>query len=138
VTLTLATLQLVGLPSRVVEPAIAASVALAALNNLRPFFQGRAWLAAFCFGLIHGFGFASVLMDLGLAHSSLALTLVGFNVGVEAGQLAIAAFFLPLAYMFRGSWFYQRITVRVGSTCVVLIAATWMVERIFDFRVLPF
>jgi hypothetical protein len=138
ITLTLATLGLVRLPSRLVESTIAASVVLAAVNNLRPIFHGRGWLVAFGFGLVHGFGFASALMEMGLSEGSLALTLVGFNVGVEVGQLAIVAVFLPLAYTLRRSWFYQRVTLQAGSTCVVMIAATWMVERIFDFRVLPF
>jgi hypothetical protein len=137
-TLSLAALGWVRLPSRLVESAIAASVVLAAVNNLRPFFHGRGWVVAFGFGLIHGFGFASALMDLGLNRSSLALALVGFNLGVEAGQLAIVAFFLPLAFAFRRSWFYQRAIFLAGSTCVALIASTWMCERLLDLRLLPF
>ena len=63
----------------------------------------RRALVAFGFGLIHGFGFASVLADLGLPQGALVLSLVGFNVGVELGQLAIVALFLPLAYLLRRS-----------------------------------
>ena len=137
-TLTLATIGWARLPSRFVESAIAASVVLASLNNLRPFFHGRGWVVAFCFGLIHGFGFASVLIDLGLNRGSLTLTLAGFNIGVEAGQLAIVAAFLPAAYALRRSWFYRRFTFLAGSTCVALIAATWVFERLLDYRVLPF
>ncbi len=106
ITLSLATLGFVSLPSRWVESAIAASVVLAALNNLWPLFHGRRWMVAFGFGLIHGFGFASVLVDLGLPRETLVLALVGFNLGVEAGQLAIVALFLPLAFALR----------RTGST----------------------
>src|SRR5262249_30538281 len=84
ITMSLAALGFVQLPSRLVESCIAASVAIAALNNIWPFFRERAWLIAFVFGLVHGFGFASVLRDLGLPRSSLALALVGFNLGVEA------------------------------------------------------
>jgi hypothetical protein len=138
ITLSLAALELVSLPSRLVESTIAASVALAALNNLRPIFHGRGWMVAFVFGLIHGFGFATVLGEMGLSRGSLAIPLVSFNVGVEAGQLAIVALFLPLAYAARASWFYQRLTLRLGSTGVALIAVTWMAERLFDFKALPF
>jgi hypothetical protein len=104
ITLSLATVGLVRLPSRVVEPAIAASVILAALNNIRPVLAERGWIVAFGFGLVHGFGFANALADLGLARQTLALALVGFNLGVEIGQLAIVAAFLPLAFALRASW----------------------------------
>ncbi|MBC7881747.1 MAG: HupE/UreJ family protein [Anaerolineae bacterium] len=137
-TLTLATLQIVQLPSRLVESAIAISVVLAALNNLYPLFQGRIWLIAFCFGLIHGFGFASVLADLGLPQGTLLLALVGFNLGVEVGQLAIVAAFLPIAFVLRRSWFYHRITLLAGSSAIAVIACVWLLERVFDFKVLAF
>lgn len=138
ITLTLSTLGWVTLPSRFVESVIAASVVAAALNNLRPVFSERAWMIAFSFGLIHGFGFASVLADLGLPANILALALVSFNVGVEIGQLAIVSVFIPLAFTARRSWFYQCLTFQVGSAGIALIAATWMCERIFNFKVLPF
>lgn len=138
ITLSLATLELVRLPSRLVESTIAASVILAAFNNLRPIFPDRGWIVAFVFGLIHGFGFANVLADLGLARETLALALVGFNLGVELGQLAIVAVFLPLAFSLRSSWVYQKLTLRFGSALIVLLATTWMFERIWDFKVLPF
>ena len=102
ITLSLAALGVISLPSRLVESAIAASVVLAALNNVCPVVYGGRWIIAFCFGLIHGFGFASVLTDLGLPQDSLLLALVAFNLGVELGQLAIVAVFLPIAYALRG------------------------------------
>ena len=137
ITLSLATLGWIALPSRWVESAIAASVVLAALNNIWPLFQGRRWVVAFVFGLIHGFGFASVLADLGLPRDALALALVGFNVGVELGQLAIVAVFLPLAYALRRTWFYGR-GVRVGgSLLIAALAMAWLVERAFDIKLLP-
>ena len=138
ITLSLATLGVAQLPSRLIESTIAASVILAAFNNLYPIFPERGWIVAFVFGLVHGFGFANVLADLGLARQTLALALVGFNVGVELGQLAIVAVFLPFAFSLRGSWVYQRLTFRFGSAVIVLLAATWMVERIWDFKILPF
>ena len=137
-TLTLAALNVVQLPSRLVESTIALSVALAAGNNLYPWFRERGWIVAFGFGLIHGFGFASTLADLGLAHGSLAVRLVGFNVGVELGQLAIVSVFLPLAFALRRSWFYQTLTLKAGSAAVILIALTWLCERLFDLKVFEF
>jgi hypothetical protein len=134
ITLALAALGVVTLPSRLVESAIAASVVLAALNNLWPIVKRGRWLVAFAFGLIHGFGFASVLADLGLPQESLLLALVGFNLGVEAGQLCIVAAFLPLAYAMRHTWMYRRMIVVGGSAVIVLIAALWMVERVFDLE----
>ena len=94
VTLSLAALGVVSLPSRLVESAIAASVVLAALNNIFPLVHAGRWIFAFCFGLVHGFGFASVLIDLGLPQGSLLLALVAFNLGVEIGQMVIVALFL--------------------------------------------
>jgi len=138
ITLSLATLGLLALPSRLVESAIAASVVLAALNNVFPLFQGRRWMVAFGFGLIHGFGFASVLADLGLPRDALALALVGFNLGVEAGQLAIVAVFLPLAFVLRRSVFYRRVVLWGGSLAIAAVAAVWLVERVLDLKLLPF
>ena len=137
ITLALATLKLVSLPSRGVESVIAISVLLAALNNIFPLFRGRTWVLVFAFGLIHGFGFANVLAELGLEKGILALTLVGFNLGVELGQVMIVGIFLPLAYGFRHTLAYQRWVLRGGSALVALVAATWMLERLFDFKLLP-
>jgi hypothetical protein len=138
ITLSLATLGYVTLPSRVVESAIAASVVLAALNNVFPMFQGRRWAVAFAFGLIHGFGFASVLADLGLPQEALALALVGFNIGVECGQLAIVAVFLPLTFAMRRTKFYSQGVRVVGSLLIAALAAVWLAERLFNLKVLPF
>jgi hypothetical protein len=138
ITLSLAALQVISLPSRLVESTIAASVVLAALNNVFPVVQERRrWLVAFGFGLIHGFGFASVLTDLELTRATLLRSLVGFNVGVELGQLSIVFAFLPLAFSLRSSSFYNRFTLAIGSLAVAAIAGIWMAERIFDFKVLP-
>jgi len=138
VTLSLAALNLVRLPARPVEVSIAGSVALAAANNLWPVVRGKGWAIAFGFGLIHGFGFANELADLGLNSGTLALALVGFNVGVELGQLAIVTVFLPIAFGLRSSWFYRTVTFKLGSAVVVLLAAAWMVERTFGLQFMPF
>ena len=134
ITLTLATLQILALPSRWVESAIALSVLVAAINNLKPLVHGRRWVAAFGFGLIHGFGFASVLLDLGLPSTSLMLALGGFNLGVELGQLAIVAAFLPLAFWLRASWLYRRVLFSGGSVAIASLACVWLVERAWDVK----
>lgn len=138
ITLSLATLGFINLPSRWVESIIAASVVIAALNNIFPFFPERRWFIAFFFGLIHGFGFATVLADLGLPSSAMALALVGFNVGVEVGQLAIVAVFLPLAFWLRHTWFYRRVVLIGGSIAIAVLAMIWLTERAFDMQLLGF
>ena len=137
ITLSLAALGVVALPSRWVESAIALSVLLAALNNVLPVARGRRWAAAFLFGLVHGFGFAGVLAELGLQPGTLAASLVGFNLGVEIGQLAIVAAFLPLAWLLRSTWFYRRVVLVGGSGAIMLVAALWLGERLFDLKLLP-
>ena len=129
ITLALAVLGWVSLPSRWVESAIAATVVLAAIHNLWPVLPGRRWVIAFILGLIHGFGFAGVLADLGLPAGALAVALFGFNLGVEIGQLAIVALFLPVAFVLRDSWFYRRVVVTGGSLAVAAIATFWLLER---------
>jgi hypothetical protein len=137
ITLSLAALSIISLPSRWVESAIAASVVVAALNNVWPLVHGRRWLVAFGFGLIHGFGFASVLTDLGLPRDALALALVGFNLGVEGGQLTIVAVFLPLAFSLRRSHLYRRSVMTGGSLLIALLAGVWLAERLLNVKVLP-
>jgi hypothetical protein len=132
ITLSLAALGVVSLPSRLVESVIAASVVLAALNNVWGRIDRRRWVMAFVFGLIHGFGFASVLADLGLPQDALVLALVGFNVGVELGQLAIVLAFVPLAFRLRRTRFYLTGVLAGGSLLVALVALWWFIERAFD------
>jgi hypothetical protein len=135
ITLTLAALSIVVLPSRLVESGIALSMVLAALNNLFPVVANGRWLAAFGFGLLHGFGFAGALHDLGLPAGSLALSLAGFNLGVEAGQLAIVVLFLPLAFALRSTWAYRRMVFAGGSAAIAMVASVWLVERAFNVGV---
>ena len=138
ITLSLATLGVISLPSRWVESAIAASVDIAALNNVYPLFSERRWVVAFLFGLIHGFGFATVLADLGLPSDALALALVGFNLGVEVGQIAIVAVFLPVAFAVRRTWFYSRVVLLGGSIAIAVLAMIWLIERAFMVTLLTF
>lgn len=135
-TLTLASLGLIALPGRLVESAIAVSVVAAALNNIWPLVSRRLWLFAFGFGLVHGLGFASVLLDLGLPRHAMLLPLLAFNLGVELGQLAIVAVFLPLAFLLRQTSLYPRYVLQGGSTAIAAIAAFWLVERALDLAIL--
>lgn len=136
ITLSLATLGAIELPSRLVESAIAASVIVAALNNVVPLVTRRLWLVAFGFGLVHGLGFASVLSNLGLSGGTLVLALLGFNLGVETGQLVIVAAFLPLIFALRAWTSYPRLALQFGSGLVAMIAVIWLMERAFDLPLL--
>ena len=96
ITLTLATLGVVSPDARWIESGIALSVALAALNNIFPLVRHGRWIAAFGFGLIHGFGFASALQEIGLPANAAVPALAAFNIGVEIGQVVIVALIFPL------------------------------------------
>jgi hypothetical protein len=134
-TLSLAVLGFITLPSRLIESTIAASVVVAALNNVYPMIAKRLWLVAFVFGLVHGLGFANVLTDLALPKPALAVSLVSFNLGVEAGQLAIVAAVLPLAYLARRSWLYPRLVVGAASLSIAAVASVWLIERSLNVSV---
>lgn len=128
ITLALATFNLVALPGRLVESAIALSIVYVAAETFwRKDLSGR-WVVTLLFGLIHGLGFASVLKELDLAGGNLALSLVGFNMGVELGQLAIVtAAFLALQAIRRQSWDWTfRRAVSLG---VAAMGVFWFVER---------
>lgn len=129
-TLALASLGLVNLPTWLVESAIAITVGLGAASNLAPQFFPRRWVMALVFGLIHGLGFAAVLSDLGLAGGSLVLTLLGFNLGVEAGQALIVLIFVPAAFLVRRTAAYRRWFVPIGSVAIIAIACVWAVDRL--------
>lgn len=132
ITLTCAMLEWIRLPSRLVESAIAASVLIAALHNLLPTTAGArgVWLAL-AFGLLHGFGFAGVLGEVDRGGAQLWSVLLGFNLGVEVGQLAIVAAFFPLAYSLRKTRFYRVGVLYCGSVAVSLCALIWLVQRAF-------
>ena len=130
ITLAAAIFQWVNPPRELVEPVIALSVILAALNNLLGWFSFRRWRLAFVFGLIHGFGFASVLLDLSLPPGQLALALGGFNVGVEIGQLAIVLTFFPVAWLLRHTAFYRWVVVTGGSLGIAAMGTLWLLDRL--------
>lgn len=132
VTLIAAALDVVSLPSRFVESAIAASiVAVAVWNLVRPEARGALPWVAVTFGLIHGFGFSSVLRELVLPAGERIAALVAFNVGIELAQLAIVLVVVPaLAWAARRAW-YRRAVVQAGSVAIAAIASVWLVERAF-------
>lgn len=129
ITLSLAATGVIHLPSRLIEVAIALSVLLAALDNLYPLFRCPRWWVALGFGLIHGFGFATVLNELGLASQALIMSLLAFNIGVETGQLFIVATILPILFLLRQSAHYPRFILGAGSLACMVMATLWMVER---------
>lgn len=134
ITLSMAALELVRFPSRIVESIIAGSIAVAAAANLMPKLNIKEWAIAFAFGLFHGFGFATVLGDIGLGRDFLVLTLLGFNVGVELGQIAIIAVVFPILFFLRDTKIYGWL-FRVGSILLILVAMLWVFERVFDFNI---
>ena len=131
VTLSVAALGFVTIPDRIIEPLIAATIVWVALENLfaaEP--DRRRWIWSFGFGLVHGFGFASALGELGLKGAALVRGLVGFNVGVEIGQLLFVAVFLP-ALMWLSHGRGARLTPRIASLAVAAIGTYWLAERLF-------
>jgi hypothetical protein len=138
ITLSLAVTGVAQLPSRLVESVIAASVLLTAADNLWPFLPRKRWWVAFAFGLIHGFGFASVLLDLQLPASALVTSLVGFNLGVEIGQLALVAALMPLAYALRHTRGYSMLALRTGSVAIAATSLGWLLERSMNVKLMPF
>jgi len=133
ITLALATLDVVSIASRFVEPMIAASILYVGVENLvrmgaEP--RGR-WALTFAFGLIHGFGFASVLRELGVGSNGrgLAMPLFTFNLGVETGQVAIAAIVLPIVWQLRRNPAFIRRGVPVLSALVAAAGLYWLMER---------
>jgi hypothetical protein len=112
-----------------VESVIALTVLLGALNILFPIVRARLWIAALIFGLVHGFGFASVLGELGLNRSNLAIGLLGFNVGVELGQLVVVGLFVPLSFLFRRTQFYRAGLVPGGAVAIALLSLYWFAVR---------
>ncbi len=130
-TLSLAAFRVVDLPSRVVESVIAISIAIAALDILFPIFKKKISWVVFIFGLFHGFGFASVLFHLGVLGEHMALSLFGFNLGVEIGQVAVILVIFPVLYMIRNYAFFPKIILRFGAIALIMLSAVWFVERAF-------
>ena len=134
ITLAVATLSLVQISSRIVEPLIAASIVYVGVENL---FRGDdpkgRWLLTFAFGLIHGFGFASVLRELGVGANGSGITvpLVSFNLGVEIGQIVIAGIALPVIWKLRTRPVFLRRWVPACSVVVAVLGGYWFVQRVW-------
>jgi hydrogenase/urease accessory protein HupE len=142
ITLSLATLGLVHVPGPPVEATIALSILLLACEIIRSD-RGQAsltaqwpWLVAFSFGLLHGFGFASALTEIGLPQGDIPLALFAFNVGVEAGQLIFIAAVLGAlrcAQLIRFPVFVERHARSVATYVIGIMAAYWFIERLAGF-----
>jgi hypothetical protein len=129
ITLSLAAFDVIRLPGRLTESVIAASIIIAALNNVFPRITEGRWRIAFAFGLLHGFGFASVLAEMGLPKGARLISLVAFNLGVETGQLAVVLAVMPLAYLLRSTSFYRRGVMPWGSSAIAGLALVWFLQR---------
>lgn len=137
ITLALATLKVVELPTQWVEAGVAATIVYTALENFWIDDSAHRWKLTFVFGLIHGFGFAEVLRGLGLPTVGYVRSLAAFNIGVEAGQLAIvSALALPIAVL--GRWKYGRRAKLAMSAVIALVGLGWFLDRAFDLGIMPF
>jgi hypothetical protein len=136
-TLTLAVTGLLSVPSRWVESLIALSVLLAAIDNVRPFMRAPRWALVGVFGCVHGLGFAGPLQALGLQGMALVVPLLGFNLGVEVGQMLVVVLLLPVLVALRAKAVYRRWCVPAVSIGVALLAAVWLAERSLDISLLP-
>lgn len=130
ITLSLSVLGWVRPASLWIEAGIAASVFLAALNNLKPVVVRRLWLVTFAFGLLHGFGFAGALLEVGLPEQSRLGALLGFNIGVELGQLAVVALLLPALFVLGRKPWYPRLVMGLLSVLIAVLAAYWLFVRL--------
>src|SRR5262249_12245207 len=138
ITLVAAGLELVHAPTRLTESGIALSIAYIGLENLALSDPKQRWLLAFAFGLIHGFGFASVLREIGLPARGLVLSLLSFNVGVEIGQLCVVALLLPILHLVatHSANLYRRAILQAGSALITAFGLLWLFERAFAVKLL--
>lgn len=131
-TLALATFGLLQIPARIVEPLIAVSIVYVCMENLRQAQPRNRWLLTFGFGLIHGLGFASVLRDLGIGQSGRAalLPLVSFNLGVEFGQLGVAALVLPVIWQLKKRPEFNLRYAPACSAVIGVVGCYWVILRV--------
>jgi hypothetical protein len=137
ITLALAALHWVTISPSVIEPAIAATIVLAAVDNVWPIFGGRRAIVTFVFGLVHGFGFAGVLGELNLPTTQFAWALLQFNLGLELGQLAIVAAATGVLFLLRHQPAYPRWGIGAGSAAAMAMGVLWFVERTANLTILP-
>jgi hypothetical protein len=129
ITLTATALNILHFPSRWIESGIALSVAFAAINNIFPMVL-RMGILTFCFGLLHGMGFAGALGELGIPADQQLMTVLAFNVGVEIGQMAIVIAVLPVLITVRNKFWYSRYSLIAISVVIALIAIQWVFQRV--------
>jgi hydrogenase/urease accessory protein HupE len=134
ITLALAGLNIVDMPSRIVEPLIAATIVYVGLENIArkdKVTTKQRCILTFFFGLIHGFGFAGVLREMGISsiETGILVPLFSFNLGVELGQITVAAIVLPLVWWLHGKAQISRFLVPVGSILTCLAGGYWLLER---------
>jgi hypothetical protein len=136
VTLIVAALQLVTVPARMVEGGIALTIAYVAFDNFFAAGTAHRWVLTFCFGLVHGFGFAAALGEMHLPASGLIPTLLAFNAGVEIGQVAIAAVLFP-ATLWLAKQRFRRPVVLAASAVIFIVGVGWFIQRAFDLSFMP-
>jgi hydrogenase/urease accessory protein HupE len=133
VTLSLAALDIVRIPSSIIEPAIAASIVYVATENFFSHDVQKRWRDTFGFGLVHGFGFASALQEFGIPRNALVPALASFNIGVEIGQIAIVAAVVPMLMVFDGLTSRARarppVAVYALSAVIIVLGSYWFLER---------
>jgi hypothetical protein len=135
ITLLLASLDIISLPSRLVESIIAFSIILVGLNNVLGRSHNTSLAVILLLGLFHGLGFASVMGELPFRIAevkNLILIILGFNVGVELGQMAILLVVFPLLFALRRMSWYSTVVLKGGSIILILIAGYWFIQRAFD------
>jgi hydrogenase/urease accessory protein HupE len=134
ITLALAGLNIVDIPSNIVEPLIAATIVYVGLENIvraDKVTTKQRCILTFFFGLIHGFGFASVLREMGISsiETGILVPLFSFNLGVELGQITVASIALPLIWWLHGKGRISRFLVPVGSILTCIAGGYWLLER---------
>jgi hydrogenase/urease accessory protein HupE len=130
ITLALAALGIWAPSPRIIEPAIALSIAYVGVENFFVADAGKRWRITFPFGLIHGFGFAGALAELGLPRAQVPVALLAFNLGVELGQLAVMALVVPLVLYLRKREAFRDKGVKAISTLIVVAGTVWFVLRV--------
>jgi hypothetical protein len=138
ITLGLAAMKVIAMPPSFIEPAIAVTIILAALDNVWPIFPVRRIVVTFCFGLIHGFGFAGVLAELNLPTWAFVQALLEFNIGLEVGQLMVVIGATTLLFLLRERPRYRAVVLRGGSYAAMVVGALWLVERTANVSLMPF
>jgi len=128
-TLTLTVLGWINVPPIIIEPTIALSICYVAADNIFRKNVSKRWIVTFGFGLIHGMGFADILMEMDIPRNELGVNLISFNLGIEAVQLTIVAVLLPLLYLMQ-RWKFSRQVIVGGSSVALILGAIWLFERL--------